>query len=166
MGRRQAARSRAPHQAQGRACVSHGHRRPSVILYLDTSSLVKLYFDEPDSAVVAGGVRKARVVATSVVAYAETRATIARRRSERLLTPAGAAAVIRQFEADWTAFLALEVTETLARSAGRLADRLGLRGFDAIHLASFEELLSRVDDDDAQFSSADDRLVRAARRLG
>src|SRR5262245_23498464 len=166
MGRRQAARSRAPHQAQGHACVSYGHRRPSVILYLDTSSLVKLYFDEPDSAVVAAGVRKARVVATSVVAYAETRATIARRRRERLLTPAGASALIRQFEADWTALLTIEVSDVLARSAGLLADRLGLRGFDAIHLASFAQLLSRVVDDDARFSSADDRLMRAARKLG
>ena len=137
-----------------------------MILYLDTSSLVKLYFDEPDSAVVAAEVRKSRVVATSVVAYAETRATIARRRREHLLGPGAAAAAIRQFDADWTAFLTIEVTEALAKSAGRLADRLGLRGFDAIHLASFEELLSRVDDDDAQFSSADDRLVRAARKLG
>jgi len=137
-----------------------------VILYLDASNLVKLYFDEPDSAAVVGEVRKARVVATSVVAYAETRSTIARRRRERLLAPAAAAAAIRQFDVDWAAFLALEVTDALARSAGRLADRLGLRGFDAIHLASFEQLLARIDDDDAQFSSADERLVQAARRLG
>jgi hypothetical protein len=137
-----------------------------VILYLDTSRLAKLYFDEPDSGAVATEVRLARLVATSVVAYAEMRATIARRRRERLLGPAAASAVMRQFEADWAALLTVEVTDTLARSAGVLADRLGLRGFDAIHLASFELLLSRIDDDDARFSSADDRLVRAARKLG
>lgn len=137
-----------------------------MILYLDTSSLVKLYFDEPDSGDVLSAVRGARVVATSVVAYAETRATIARRRRERALGAAAYAAAIRQFDADWTALLTIEVTDELARSAGRLADQLGLRGFDAIHLASFEHLLGRIDDDDAQFSSADDRLVRAARKLG
>ena len=135
-------------------------------LYLDTSSLVKLYFDEKDSDAVGGLVRTADVVATSVVAYAQTRATIARRRRERLLAPASSTAVIRQFDADWAAFLAIEVTATLARSAGFLADRFGLRGFDAIHLASFELLLSRLDGGEAHFSSADARLVRAATRLG
>ncbi len=138
-----------------------------MILYLDTSSLVKLYFAEPDSAAIAAEVERARVVATSVVAYAETRATIARRRREKLLGSAASAAAIRQFDADWAAYLKIEVTDELARSAGRFADRLGLRGFDAFHLASFEHLLTRIDDEDAaEFSSADDRLVRAARALG
>jgi predicted nucleic acid-binding protein len=137
-----------------------------VILFLDTSSLVKLYFDEEDSDEITRLVGVASVVAASVVAYAETRATIARRRRERLLGPAAAAVVVRQFDADWAAFLAIDVTETLARSAGLLADRFGLRGSDAIQLASFETLLSRIDADEAHFSSADARLVRAARKLG
>ena len=59
-----------------------------------------------------------------------------------------------------------ELNETLGRSAGALADRFGLRGFDAIHLASFQELLTRADDEDVRFSSADARLARAAMRLG
>ena len=135
-------------------------------LYLDTSSLVKRYLDEVDSDRVAQLVDGADVVATSAVTYAEARATFARRRRERLLTPAAYAVITRQFDADWPAFLVIEVTETLARSAGLLADRLGLRGFDAVHLASFEYLLSRVEDDAPHFSSADARLARAARKLG
>ena len=135
-------------------------------LYLDTSSLVKRYLDEPDSDVVAGLLDAADVVATSVVAYAEARATFARRRRERLLTPAACVAIVRQFDRDWPAFLVIEVTDTLARSAGALADRLGLRGVDAVHLASFEYLLSRVEDERVHFSSADARLTRAARKLG
>ena len=137
-----------------------------MILYLDTSSVVKLYFDEPDTDAVVRLVSSARVVATSVVAYAEIRATIARRRRERLTGSAAAAMAVRQFDADWESFLAIDVTDALARSAGVLADRHGLRGFDAIHLASFEYLLTRIDDDEAEFSSADVRLVRAARKLG
>ena len=54
-----------------------------------------------------------------------------------------------------------------ARRAGHLADRFNLRGFDAIHLASFELVLERAgDEDEVIFSTADDRLARAARRLG
>ena len=51
-------------------------------LYLDTSSLVKLYVTESGSKVVRQLVGDANVVATSVVAYAETRAALARLRRE------------------------------------------------------------------------------------
>ena len=43
-------------------------------LYLDTSSLVKLYVAEPGSDAVRGLVTQASVVATSGIAYPETRA--------------------------------------------------------------------------------------------
>ena len=45
-----------------------------MILYLDTSALVKLYLDEEDSGAVHEAVEVAEGVATSTVAYAETRA--------------------------------------------------------------------------------------------
>ena len=45
-------------------------------LYVDTSSLVKLYVTEAGSEVVRQLVSDATVVATSVVAYAETRAAL------------------------------------------------------------------------------------------
>jgi len=136
-----------------------------VTLYLDTSSLVKLYVDEDGSAAVAARVDAATVVATSMVAYPEARSALARRRRERALTPAAARAAVRQLDLDWPSFLKVEVTGPLASAAGGLADRLGIRGFDAIHLASFECILARSDDD-VEFSSADERLTRAARRLG
>jgi predicted nucleic acid-binding protein len=136
-----------------------------VTLYLDTSNLVKLYLDEADSADVQREVAHAHAVVTSVVAYAETRATIARRRRERLMTPAEATAVRRHLDADWPRFVVIPVSEELGRAAGHLADKHGLRGFDAIHLATFEALLSRRDDQEIRFSSADGRLVSAARSL-
>jgi len=59
-----------------------------VTLYLDTSSLVKLYIAEPGSELVRELVNQAVVVTTSVIAYTETRAALARRRREGALTPA------------------------------------------------------------------------------
>ena len=50
-------------------------------VYLDTSSLVKLYVDEPDADDVQRIVGEADVVATSVLAYPEARAAFARRRA-------------------------------------------------------------------------------------
>ncbi len=61
--------------------------------------------------------------------------------------------------------LVIPLNDDVALAAGRLADRQALRGGDAVHLASFETLLARCDDDDVRFSCADDRLTRAARRL-
>ena len=135
-------------------------------LYLDTSVLVKLYLNEPDADDVQALAEQADVIVTSVVAYAEARAAFARRRRERLMTSAEAAAAVRQLDADWPRFVRLAADDDLGRAAGRLADRHGLRGYDAIHLASFEDLLAHCEDDDVRFASADDRLNRAARRLG
>jgi predicted nucleic acid-binding protein len=137
-----------------------------VTVYLDTSNLVKLYVNEPDSEAIAQLVELADVVVTSTLAYAEARATFARRRRERHLTSAESAAAVRQLDEDWGRFVVIPFGEDLAVSAGRIADRHGLRGCDAVHLASFEDLLARSDDDDIRFSCADDRLVRAAKSLG
>jgi predicted nucleic acid-binding protein len=144
-------------------------------VYLDTSNLVKLYVEEPDSDDVLRIVGEADVVATSVLAYAEARAAFARRRREKLMTPTEARSALRQLDADWPRFLVIVLGDELARAAGRLADVHGVRGCDAVHLASFEALLTRTHgehaehgehDQDLRFSCADDRLSRAARSLG
>lgn len=134
-------------------------------LYLDTSSLVKLYVKESGSEDVAALVAAADVVATSVVAYAEARAAFARLRREGSLTPAGFGVAKRAFESDWPSYLALDVSSAIAREAGELAERFALRGFDAVHLASFAEVARRAGVTDTRFSSFDDRLTLAARRL-
>lgn len=132
-------------------------------LYLDTSSLVKLYVDETGSDDVRDRVAQAAVVATSIVAYAETRAAFARLRRSGDLSPAKFAGARRAFEAQWPAFLTLEVTHAVGREAGELAERYALRGFDAIHLASFAEIARRAGPAETGFSSFDDRLNRASR---
>jgi predicted nucleic acid-binding protein len=108
-----------------------------VILYLDTSSLVKLYVDEVGSGDVQRLVELAEIVTTSAVAYPEARAAFARRRRERSLTPAAFRRAKGAFEVDWPRVLSLNVSGPLARSAGDLAERHRLRGFDALHLASY-----------------------------
>jgi predicted nucleic acid-binding protein len=135
-------------------------------LYLDTSTLVKLYLEEPDAEEIQDLVDEATVLVTSSLAYAEARATFARRRREKHMTDVEVARAIAQLDADWPRFVVIEATDELARAAGQLADAHGLRGADAIHLASFETLLSRCEDPAVQMSCADDRLARAAGALG
>lgn len=134
-------------------------------LYVDSSDLVKLYVEEPGSDDVQRLVATADVVTTSVVAYAEVRAALARKRREKLLTSAQCSAAVRQFDVDWPRFVTIPVKDDLGLAAGRLADANGIRGFDAIHLAAFEAVLSRAEDD-VEFSCADERLTKAAKKLG
>ena len=136
-----------------------------MILYLDTSSLVKLYVDESGSADVRRLVEQAEIVAASIVAYPEARAAFARRKRERSLTVAGHRRAKRAFEADWPRLLALDVTDMLARSAGELAERQRLRGFDALQLAAYLAVAHEFPEERVRFSSADRRLERASRRV-
>ena len=126
---------------------------------------MKLYVAEAGSDLVRQLVRDATVVATSVVAYAETRAALARLRRERVLTAARLAATKRVFEAEWPTYLTMEATGALCRAAGELAERYGLRGFDSIHLASFAEVSRRAGTQETRFSSFDQRLNQAAVKL-
>jgi uncharacterized protein len=135
-----------------------------VTLYLDTSSLVKLYVTEAGSEDVRQLVGDANVVATSVVAYAETRAALARLRREGVLTASKLTSAEREFDVQWPTYLTLEATDSLCRTAGELAEKYSLRGFDSIHLASFAEIARRAGTDDTRFSSFDDRLNQAARK--
>jgi predicted nucleic acid-binding protein len=136
-----------------------------VTVYLDSSSLVKVYVQEPGTEVVRGLLLQAATATTSVIAYAEVRAALARLRWERGLATRAFAEAKRLFEQDWHMFVAIDVSPAVCRLAGMFAERHRLRGFDALHLASFHQVLERAADDDVQFSSADDRLTRAAREL-
>lgn len=68
----------------------------------------------------------------------------------------------RRFEALWGAIDWIELTIDLAGRAGDLAERYGLRAYDAIHLASLE----RVADPDTLLVSSDRQLLDSARSMG
>ncbi len=134
-------------------------------LYLDTSSLVKLYVMEPESDAVRQLVEAATIVATSSIAYTETRAALARRRRERVRRPAVFASAKKTFEAEWPQYLTIEVTSALCRQAGELAEHYRLRAHDSVHLAAFAEVAREAGVRETRFSSFDDGLNRAARSL-
>ena len=69
-----------------------------MILYLDTSSLLKLLLDEPGSATVTALADAADVLASSRIAYAEARAALARAWRAQRLTDASHRAVVAAFE--------------------------------------------------------------------
>lgn len=132
-----------------------------MILYLDTSSLIKLYVTEEGSADVRALVAGAEVVATSLLSYAESRAALARLRRERSLNPAEHRRARAAFEEDWERFLVVHVTDAICRAAGDLAEAHGFRAYDSVQLASFGAL-RREGEGKVTFSSFDRNLNRAA----
>lgn len=136
-----------------------------MILYLDTSSLVKLYVPEAGSDSVERLVETTEVVATSRLAYVEARAAFARKRRERGMTPVDYRTVIQDFDRDWESYFTVDVSEALVRMAGQLAEKHALRGYDAIHLAS-AVTIRQHGDQRVTFSCFDTRLRHAARREG
>jgi len=115
-----------------------------VIVYLDTSSLVKLYVEEEGSAEITELVQSSKILATSLVAYAEARAAFARRFREKAFRQSEYRHLIANFNEDWNHYLSLSLTDKLVRLAGDLAEKHGLRGFDAIHLATSIILSKKV----------------------
>ncbi|HKH43966.1 MAG TPA: type II toxin-antitoxin system VapC family toxin [Thermoanaerobaculia bacterium] len=134
-----------------------------MILYLDTSSLVKLYVDEDFSEIVREWVEAAEAVATSRVTYPEALSAFTRRWNRGDLTDEEMSLARESFAGDWPMFVLLPVNE---RRAGGLVLEHLLRGFDAIHLAAAEDLAERFPAEEVVFSSFDAALLRAARTEG
>jgi uncharacterized protein len=133
-----------------------------ITLYLDTSSLVKLYIEENGTDDVRQDLGDASAGATSLVAYAEARAAFARLRRQGTITPTVFRAVKRDFDADWSKYLVVEPTPELCQTAGEFAERYRLRGFDSIHLATFLHVAREARPSETRFSSFDRQLNRAA----
>ena len=132
-----------------------------MILYLDTSALVKLFFREAGSKAVVDLVDKADSVITSQVAYAESCSALARRKRDKRLTEEEFETARKHLDELWPQMDTILVHEI---RAGELAVKHVLRGFDAIHLAAALELRTMDDKPiDVTFCSFDDRQNEAAR---
>ena len=136
-----------------------------MILYLDTSALVKLFVNERHSDRVREAVSGARLIATHAIAYVEACAAFARLANERrrkalLSTLRGA------LDQQWPGWEIVDVTEHMVRRAADLAGRHLLRGYDSLHLAAAQSVYE-VFSGAAQFQFAvfDERLRIAAQDL-
>ena len=109
-----------------------------MILYLDTSAMLKLYIEEEISAQVRSVTSSANGVFTHIVAYAEMRAAFAKALRMKRVTRKALDSLQDDFEADWSRINLIEVQLPMVRRAGELAERFDLRGYDSVHLAAAE----------------------------
>lgn len=130
-----------------------------MILYLDTSSLVKLYVTEVHSALVRGWAEEAEILATCRVAYPEMISALNRRFRGGDLDKRNYDLLVKTFSDEWHRFAVLDFDEL---SAGRLAATYGLRGFDAVHLSAAVMLRSSEHAPSIAFTSFDEKLNTAA----
>jgi predicted nucleic acid-binding protein len=133
-----------------------------LIAYFDTSAAVKLVIAEAGSERAARLWSSADRVASSLLLYPEARAALARARRDRRIGDGELRLAVSGFEGMWRHVERLQTTTDLAERAGALAHAYGLRGYDAVHLASAERLASR----EMVFVAADGTLCDAARQLG
>ena len=132
-------------------------------LYLDASALVKRHLSEVGTPELMRAFDEARVVGTAVISRAETEAALAKAVRTHVLREDEAQAALDDFRSDWPGFARVPVTEALVARAGALAFQEGLRGYDAVQLASAlawkEGLVEEV-----TLATFDVRLWEAARR--
>lgn len=137
-----------------------------MILYLDTSALVRLYVREAGHDLVWSATQEASQTAAHLIAYAEMRAALARMQRMDRLNKAETASIKRAFEADWRSTMQIAPTEIMIRRAGDLAEQFALRGYDSVHLAAAESLLVSHGKDFLHFASFDHALNSAASDIG
>lgn len=107
-----------------------------MILYLDTSALVKRYVMEAGSKEVNALIEQAETVGSTVLARVEMASALAKSVHMNWVDAQDADNAWQDFLAHWQSFARLSVTPVLVERASRLAWEHGLRGYDATHFAA------------------------------
>jgi predicted nucleic acid-binding protein len=128
-----------------------------VTTYVDSSAFLKLYVDEADSDQAQRILNADPVLATSWLTIIEVRRNLARLASGPGLHQARA-----RWETDTDRLALVNPTERTWRAAAEIAEELGVRSLDALHLATAKQLeISQL-----TFCTFDLRQGQAARALG
>jgi predicted nucleic acid-binding protein len=135
-----------------------------MILYCDTSALIKLYLAEAGSAALHRLVAESEAVATCRISWAEAHAALARRTREVSGDAASVAQAKRALAADWPKLMLVEITQELVERAAEYADTFALRGYDSVQLAAAHALALEAGTP-VSFACFDDRLNKAAKVL-
>lgn len=136
-----------------------------MILYCDTSALIKLYLQEDQSNQMLTAARTADVLAVCRITWAEAMAGFARRVREVEEDGERIEQARQRLQADWPRYAIVEVNQPLVERAGELADIFALRGYDSVQLAAALVLKTGADET-VTFACFDKRLSKAALVLG
>jgi predicted nucleic acid-binding protein len=107
-----------------------------MILYLDTSALIKRYVMEAGSKEVNGLIEQADTVGSVMLTRVEMASALAKAVRLNWVEAKDAENAWQDFLSHWQSFTRLTITHTLVERASRLAWENGLRGYDATHFAA------------------------------
>ena len=133
-----------------------------MIVYFDTSALIKLLIDERGSDRAVELWQRADIAVASQLVYVEARAALAAAHRGTRLDDSGLDHARAGLEALQAELRLVAVDDALARVAGDLAEQHGLRGYDAVHLAS----ALAINADDVLLATWDRHLSEAAVATG
>lgn len=136
-----------------------------MIAYLDASALVKRYIVERGSRETIALTADSEMTATSIVSRAEVAAALAKAVRAGLVKNDVARNAQRRFDRDWPDLVRVPVTDALVERAEGLAWEHGLRGYDAVQLASALTWQESVGTE-IVLATFDEQLWEAAKRTG
>ncbi len=134
-----------------------------MILFLDTSALVKLYVQEIHSSTVEKAVAAANDIIVSQITLAEAVSAFYYRTLKNELSTTDEPKIFKQLLEDWDTFNCVDVTEHITKEAAMLVRSRGLRGADAIQLAT-AAWVSR-EQRFVHFLAFDEKLIEAAKGI-
>ncbi len=136
-----------------------------MILYLDSSALVKCYGDEPGALDTVNLVDAAEMVVTSPLTRVEVASALARAVRRGVLASSGGREAYAAFTRESPALIQVPVSEAVLSRAQTFVWEHGLRGYDAVQLASavaWQERIGRT----VTMATFDSRLAHAAQQAG
>ena len=133
-----------------------------MICYFDTSAFVPLLIDEASSPACRRLWEEADDVMSTQLLYVEAAGALAQAVRCRRITADQEVRALRVVDRLWRELNVIEPTEPVIRRAATLTSSEALRGYDALHCASAEE----VNDRDLLFASGDRQLLKAGQNLG
>jgi uncharacterized protein len=137
-----------------------------MIVFFDTSALLKRYVVETHTDVVIKLSQQADTLAVSRLAWVEAHAAFARREREAPQDGSQLLLAKQRFKQDWPLFLLIEPIQPVLDLAADYADTFALRAYDSVQLASAKTLLNAAAARPVTFACFDARLNKAASLLG
>lgn len=136
-----------------------------MIIYCDTSALMKLFVTEEHSDSVQKLASKSTRLVVSQLTWPEMCAGLGLKQRTQQVDAQIAANALKQLLVEWPRYLKLAVDEDLMIEAGELALRFGLRAYDSVQLASVQQVNRQLGSNLA-FYCFDKQLNAAAQALG
>ena len=136
-----------------------------MILFFDTSALLKLFVSEQHSESICEASRTASLIVVSQLTWVEVCAALGLKQRSRQIDAPQATQALQELRDEWDRYSKLAVDQALIITAVELALSFGLRAYDSLQLASAQRAHSQAGNTLA-FACFDKQLNAAAIALG